>query len=148
MTASAILQGYLDQIGSAVMQERFEDYAAMVDLPLNILTSSANLTVATFDDLSDGFDDFVAMMHSYDVTDLIREVKVAGYLDSGQIVGVYETRLMNGPRLVLPTFHSKMWLRHRDGAWKAHKIHNTTNEARWPMLLTRLDTAFWPPEEI
>ena len=45
---------------------------------------------------------------------------------------------MAGGRQVLPTFHSKMWIACCDGVWKAIKIHNTTHEARWPMLLTRL----------
>lgn len=148
MPASAILQDYLDAIGAAVMEERFEDYAARVELPLSLLTSAASLTVATLDELMEGFDDFVAMIQSYGVTDLVREVQAASRLGPDQLVGVYETRLMNGNRLVLPTFHSKMWLQRRDGIWKADKIHNTTNEARWPMLLTRLAPHPWPPEEL
>lgn len=148
MTATAILQDYLDEIGTAVMEERFEDYAALVDLPLSILTSAANITIATLDDLQDGFDDFVEMIHSRDITRMVRPVKVANRLDPDQIVGVYETRLMNGARLVLPSFYSKMWLRRCDGIWKAGRIHNTTNEARWPLLLTRLAPHPWTPEEL
>lgn len=148
MLPSSILQNYLDEVARTVLAERFEDYAARIQLPLRILTSSANLNVATLDDLQDGFDDFIEMIHSHGVTEVIRPVKAAVFQGNDHIVGVYETRLMAGKRQALPTFHSKMWIGCYDGVWKAIKIHNTTNEARWPMLLTRLDTALWPPEEI
>lgn len=147
MQASAILQRYLDEIGQAVMDERLDAYIARVQLPLHILTSAASLTVSTLDELSDGFDDFVDMIRSHGVTNLRRSVKAAIFQGNDHVVGVYETRLMAGDRLALPVFHSKMWIGCYDGTWKAIKIHNTTNEARWPMLLTRLSPELWLSEE-
>lgn len=147
MLPSSILQTYLDRVGQAVLMERFEDYAACVQLPLRILTSSASLNVSTLDGLRDGFDDFVEMIQSHGVTDMVRPVRAAVFQGNDHIVGIYETRLMGGTRQVLPSFHSKMWIGCYDGVWKAIKIHNTTHEARWPMLLTRLDTSLWPPQE-
>lgn len=148
MLPASILQNYLNDVGRAILRERFDDYAARIQLPLRILTSSANLNVATVEDLQDGFDDFAEMIHSLGVNEMIRPVKAAVFQGNDHIVGVYETRLMAGTRQALPSFHSKIWIGCCDGAWKAIKIHNTTNEARWPMLLTRLATAHWPPEEI
>jgi hypothetical protein len=145
---SSILQTYLDDVAKAVVAERFEDYAECVQLPLRILTSSANLNVTTLDDLRDGFDDFVEMIQSHGVTHMVRPVKAAVFQGNDHIVGIYETRLMAGDRLALPVFHSKMWIGCYGGVWKAIKIHNTTKEARWPMLLTRLDTTLWTTEEI
>lgn len=148
MLPSSILQTYLDDVAKAVVAERFEDYAECVQLPLRILTSSANLNVTTLDDLRDGFDDFVEMIQSHGVTHMVRPVKAAVFQGNDHIVGIYETRLMAGDRLALPVFHSKMWIGCYGGVWKAIKIHNTTKEARWPMLLTRLDTTLWTTEEI
>ena len=71
MLARSILQSYLDEVGAAVLAERFDLYSAHVQLPLSILTSSANLTVSTVEDLQDGFDDFVDMLQSHGVTDMI-----------------------------------------------------------------------------
>lgn len=147
MQPGPILQAYLDDIGAAVLTERFEDYAARVHLPLSILTSAASLKVATLDDLQDGFDDFIEMLQSQGVTDMIRTVKAAVFQGNDHIVGIYETRLLAERRQVVPTFHSKMWIGCYDGVWKAIKIHNTTKETRWPLLLTRLTFDPWTIEE-
>lgn len=148
MSPIAILQAYLDRIGQAVLRERFEEYRELVELPLSILTSSASLTITTEEELLDGFDDYTDMLQSHAVTDMIRPVKAATFQGNDHIIGIYETRLMSGDRQVLPSFHSKMWIGCSDGIWKAIKIHNTTNEARWPMLLTRLPPDNWLSEEI
>ena len=147
MLARTILQGYLDDMGQAVMNDRLEDYIARIQLPLGLVTSSANITITSVADLEEGFDDFVDMIRSHGVSDMRRTVKAATFQGNDHIVGVYETRLMAGDRLALPVFHSKMWIGSYDGIWKAIKIHNTTNEARWPMLLTRLTSDFWLSEE-
>lgn len=148
MRATTILQAYLDEMGKAVMNEWFDVYASRIQLPLSILTSSANLTVRTLADLEEGFDEFVEMIRIRSVTDMLRTVQAATFQGNDHIVGVYETRLMAGDKLALPVFHSKMWIGCYDGAWKAIKIHNTTDEARWPMLLTRLDRDTWLTEEL
>ncbi len=148
MLAHDVLQSYLDDMGMAVMNDRVEDYIARVQLPLSIVTSSARLTVATVADLEEGFDDFTDMLLAHGVTEMRRTVHAASFLGNDHIVGVYETRLMAGDRLALPIFHSKMWIGCYDGVWKAIKICNTTKDTRWPMLLTRLETEKWPPEEL
>lgn len=147
MLASAILQAYLDDMTRAVMNEWLEDYSARIQLPLSILTSSASINVTTQAELEDGFDDFVEMIRSHGVTRMVRTVQAATFQGNDHIVGVYETRLMAEDKLALPVFHSKMWIGCYDGVWKAIKIHNTTNEARWPMLLTRLSPELWLSEE-
>lgn len=129
------------------MQERFDDYCARVRLPLNIVTSAANLTIASVEDLMDGFDDFVAMIHSRGVTSMIRPVMGAAFDGPDRIVGVYETRLMDGQRMAMPQFYSKMWIGQFDGVWQATKIHNTTYDPRWPLMLTRVKPGQRPPKE-
>lgn len=147
MQAKVILQRYLDDMSYFVMRERFEDYSSRIELPLCILTSSANLKVSTIAELEGGFDDFTDMILNLGVTDMVRTVKAATLIGNDHISGVYETRLMNQDRLALPIFHSKMWIRCFDGVWKAVIIHNTTKAARWPILLTRLASEPLPPEE-
>jgi hypothetical protein len=139
MGPADILQSYLDDIAQTVMKEQFDAYAARIQLPLRILTSQASLKVATTEDLKDGFESFIEMIQSHGVTDYLRFVHAANFQGNDHIVGVYETRMLSEGRLALPIFHSKIWIGQYGGAWKAIKIHNTTKETRWPMLLSRLD---------
>lgn len=148
MLATEILQTFLDDIGAAVMAERFEEYSDAVRLPLNILTSSANLYVVTNRDLQDGFDDFTDMIQSRGITRLIRVVMDAWFESPDQIVGIYETNLMKGEEHALPRFYSKMWLGRFDGVWQTTKIHNTINDSRWPILMTNIQPVQWPPKEL
>jgi hypothetical protein len=139
MGPADILQSYLDDIAQTVMKEQFEAYAARIQLPLRILTSQASLNVATTEGLKDGFESFIEMIQSLGVTNYLRFVHAASFQGNDHIVGVYETQMLSEGRLVLPIFHSKIWIGQYGGAWKAIKIHNTTKETRWPMLLSRLD---------
>lgn len=148
MTAKILLQRYLDDMTYFVMRERFEDYCSRIELPLSIITSNANIRVSSVADLEEGFDDFTDMIQTMGVTDMLRSVNAATYIGNDLIVGVYETRLMNQNKLALPIFHSKMWIRCYDGIWKAIRIHNTTKDGRWPILLTRLAAEPLPPEEL
>ena len=130
------------------MQERFDDYVTGVHLPLSILTSVASITVSTLDDLQDGYDDFIEMIQSRGVTDMVRTVIEAREDGPDRIVGVYCTRLMGSGQLVIPEFYSRMWLLRVDGVWKATKIQNTTKDPRWPLLLNRVPPLQEPPEEL
>jgi hypothetical protein len=148
MLATDVLQRFVDEMGEAVMRDRFDDYRAGVRLPLNILTSVANLTVSTVEDLRGGFDDFTEMLRNRSVTDMIRVVMDAGFESPDCIVGIYETNLLSGDQHVVPPFYSKMWLCRSGAAWQATKIHNTTQDQRWPMLLSRVNPVKWPPKEL
>jgi len=148
MLATEILQKFLDDIGKAVLQERFEDYCAGIRLPLNILTSSASLNIATVEDLEDGFDDFTDMIQSRGISTMIRVVMDAWFETPDQIVGIYETNLMKGEQHAVPRFYSKMWLGRFEGVWQTTRIHNTINDSRWPILMNNIQPAQWPPKEL
>jgi hypothetical protein len=135
-------------MADAVIAGRFDIYSAGVQLPFSIVTSAASLRVTTIEDLEEGFDDFAEMVLSRGVTKIVQTVQFADFESNDRIVGVHRTQLVDGPRLVLPEFYSKMWISCFDGVWKATKNHNTTGDTRWPMLLTRLDTETSPPEEL
>jgi hypothetical protein len=148
MLASEILQNFVTRMADAVVSGRFEIYSAGIQLPFSILTSAASLNVTTIDDLEEGFDEFTDMVLSPGVTKIVQTVKYAAFERNDRIVGIHQTKLMDGAHLVLPDHYSKMWITNFDGVWKATKIHNTTNDSRWPILLTRLATDPWPPEEL
>jgi hypothetical protein len=142
-----ILQSHLDAVGVAVLTGNSDAGAALFQLPFSIVTASASLKIVTSEDLLDGLDDFAAMLRSYGVTEMRHRVRVASFQDGEHVVGVYETRLMDPRRQALPTFHSRMLIGRRGADWQTISVHNTTNETRWPMLLTRLSSEYWLPEE-
>lgn len=148
MAANVVLQNYLDEMSHSVMSERFEDYSALVQLPLRIVTTSATLTVTTLADLEDGFDDFTDMMLAQGVTELRRTVHEAAFQGKDGLAGIYETRMLNGTELVVPVFYSKMWLIRVQGAWKVTRVRNTCNDGRWPMLFCDVQPVQGPPEEL
>lgn len=139
MFASEILQQFLDDMGNAVMRDRFEDYAAQVHLPFHLQTTAVNIVVSTIDDLQDGFDDFVDMLASQGVTDLIRTVRRAGFDEAGGLCGIYETNLLSRGTRVVPNFFSHICLQRIDGTWKTTEIRNTTSDTRWPILIPKVD---------
>jgi len=147
MLASTILQNFLTRMADAVVSGRFEDYSAGVHLPFSILTSSASISVNPIEDLEEVIDEFTEILHTRGVTKIVQTVKAAEFECSDRIVGIHQTRLMDGSRQVLPEYYSKMWIRCFDGVWKSIRTHNTTNETRWPVLLTRLAPEPWPTEE-
>lgn len=148
MLASEILQAFLTRMADAVMSGRFEVYSAGVQLPFAILTSAASLNVTTMGDLEEGFDDFAEMVIGRGVTRIVQTVKVAKFESNDQIVGIFQTKLMDGSRLVMPDYYSKMWIANIDGVWKATRTHTTTKDTRWPILLTRLESEHWTTEEL
>jgi hypothetical protein len=147
MPATEILQQYLDLMSDSVLRGNFEAYAAHIDLPFNLVTSSASLYVETMEDMQDGFDDFVDMIESQGVTALIRIAKGASFDGNDMITGWYETNLLKGAQRIVPAFFSKVWLRNVDGVWKASKITNTTKDDRWPIQIFKVEPADSPPME-
>lgn len=147
MTASETLQRFLDDVALALTLGNFEAYRACVELPLSIVTSAARLLVRTEDELAEGFDELCDMLCCRGATDVRLNVLQARFDGSDRLIGVYESRYLGDGRPLVPTFYSRIWLERRDGAWKATKVHNTTSETRWPILLTRIETDHRLPME-
>jgi hypothetical protein len=146
--AKATLQGFLDDVGAAVMGGNFEAYADRIRLPFSILTSVASIDITTETDLRAGFDDFAELIRTKGVTEMIRVVMDAWNEGPDAIVGFYETNLIDGRDHVMPPFYSKMWLLRAEGAWKVTKIHNTVQDRRWPIRLDKIQADRWPPKEL
>jgi hypothetical protein len=133
MLASEILQNFVTRMADAVVSGRFEIYSAGIQLPFSILTSAASLNVTTIDDLEEGFDEFTDMVLSRGVTKIVQTVKYAAFERNDRIVGIHQTKLMDGAHQVLPDYYSKMWITNFDGVWKATKTHNTTKMTDFTM---------------
>ncbi|WP_135448143.1 hypothetical protein [Tabrizicola caldifontis] len=139
MTATETLQKFLDGIALALMQGNFESYRDFVELPLSIITSTANLIVGTEEDLVEGFDELCDMLCCRGASEARLIGRQARFDGSDRIIGNYESHYLCDGIPLIPTFYSRIWLERRDGAWKATRVHNTTSETRWPILLTRVE---------
>jgi hypothetical protein len=146
--ASEILQSFLDAIAICVRDDRFEDYARSVKLPLVVKTSAATLTVATLADLEEGFDEYCDMLRWRGVTRMVPTVIEARFEQPESLVGVYRTVMLGGDRPVIPPYFTRIWLQCDGDTWQATRMHNNTNDPLWPLLLNRVTPVDSPPEEL
>lgn len=140
MTAQETLQRFLDDVALALASGNSDRYRACVELPLLIVTSAATLLVRTEDELVEGFDELSDMLCCRGATEIRLSELQARFDGHDRLIGVYESRYLCDGRPLVPTFYSRIWLVRRDGAWRATRVHNTTSETRWPILLTRMET--------
>jgi hypothetical protein len=139
MDAGLILQAHLDQMTDCVMRADFAGYRTGFALPLHIITTTANLTVQTDEDLRLGFEEFAMMLRIQRVTDCIRLVISAQLLDPQLIQGSYETHLLSGgTRILLPVTSQTVMRRSVDAIWRTVSIANG--------VAGRISSAAWVKE--
>lgn len=134
MNSVDTLQDYLDRVGAAVLAGDWDAYRADICLPFNLITQAANLTVETEAELRAGFDAFHSMLRTHAVTDYIRLVDRAAYLDDTLLSGSYVTHTLSRGKRVLQPYTSQITLRLEDARWRAASITNSLNNARWPLV--------------
>lgn len=136
--AEVLLASYLNAVAISVLSDRFDNYVAHVQLPFRLVTNAAQLQVETLEDLQDGFDDYVSSLRDMGVSEMKRDVTHAIFECPDTIGGVFQTRLLDGAKAVIPAFFSKIWLKRIDGQWRGTKIVNTTHDNRWPVLMHKV----------
>ncbi|MGO4907751.1 hypothetical protein ACEN2J_05395 [Pseudorhodobacter sp. W20_MBD10_FR17] len=134
MDADEILQEYLDVISDAVMAQDWEAYQGKIMLPLQLITHTANINVATPEELRAGFEAFCQTLQMQKVTHYVRLVETAKRLDQDLITGRYVSHLMAGAHRILPPYTSQMTLRRHGGVWRAVSITNSLANSRWPFV--------------
>ena len=131
-------QTWLDDVGQAFFDQRYEDYAARVELPLMVVTRTTQLVVDSDARLRDGFDAWCAMLDAQKVTDMYRSAHDVEFLGTELITGHYSTRILRGTVAVVPVFESAMTLRRIDNVWKAVSVTSGMQNMRWPITLPRI----------
>ena len=137
MDAPTLLQSYLDDVATAVMQGDWSSYESRICLPFYLITHTANLTVATEVDLRKGFDAFRETLKLQHITDYIRLVETASQLDPDLITGQYMTHLLAGGQRVIAPFRSSITLRLIGNHWRAASITNALANSRWPIVMPK-----------
>jgi hypothetical protein len=131
MNTAAILQDYLDTVGSSVMADDWAAYRECILLPCHVVSFSLNKVITDEDDLRRGFVEFRDTLRFHRVTDYIRLVERADLMDDALLSGSYFSHLLcNGHRLLEP-FRSQITLRQIGGRWKAVSVTNGLANSRW-----------------
>jgi hypothetical protein len=130
-----ILEEYLDLMGRAIMADDFDTYADQISLPFVLVTEVTTLVIQNVAELEHGFDAFVEMMQSQDVTEFRRVVESAVVSDDGLVSGRYVTHILRDGQPIVPPFGSRIGLRFEDDRWRAVSIANSLTNARWPIIL-------------
>ncbi len=138
MPGRALLQAYLDEIASALLNDDWETYCRGMYLPGAVISHDGSKIMATEEDLRAGFDDFRRTLRIHRVTDYIRLVEQATRLDENLISGSYISHVISGGQRILAPFRSNMTLRMVGGRWCAASVCNGLANNRWPLARLQL----------
>jgi hypothetical protein len=139
LPAAQTMQGYLDDLSTAVLQGDWETYRRHVTLPFTLITETATLVVDTEESLRAGFDSFHNMLQFQRVTQYIRLVEAAVELGEGLITGRYTSHVIAGAHRIVPPFTSTTTLRLIGNVWCAVSITSAISNMQWPVNLLRVD---------
>lgn len=131
-----LLQGHLDRLGRAIMDDDWPAFVAGIALPLAMTTGTALIMVEDEERLRQGFDEFRGMLAGLRVTDYVRLVEAAEAVGPDAIEGRYVTNLLAVARRVVPPYEGAMTIRRGDGGgWRATHVRTGLANARWPIAI-------------
>ena len=133
--ATAILQSYLDFMSAAILAGDWDRYISRILLPFHIVTETVNINVTTATQLREGFDSFRASLRSQNVTEFIRLVESATFLDDGLISGRFVSHLLARGLRAAPPYTSQIALRLTDDQWRGVSIVNSLSKSSWPLKI-------------
>jgi hypothetical protein len=103
MNPLEIYQTALNSVSEAVLAGDFDRYAAMIDLPYLVFTTTARLLVTTREDLRPTFQALHEALQEEGVTHYERVARAADYVQRDRIEGWHHTHLISdGERVNSP----------------------------------------------
>lgn len=116
--AKAISQEVLDITGAALLSGDFDAFAACFSLPHEIETFEGTMTIKTMAELHERFDKVRGYFKANAVTDIVRHVMEADFVDAETIQHSHQTRVLSGPILVQAPYPSLSIMSQIDGRWR------------------------------
>ncbi|WP_118134363.1 hypothetical protein [Oceanicella sp. SM1341] len=139
-------QKWLDDISDSYNAADFDAYQAAFELPVTMITSTANIQVSEAEGLRTGFHALCRMLSGEGITDTIRLASDVRPLGANLIVGRYETHFMRGATRLFDPLQSTTTLRRGpDGRWRACCFALDLANARWPfhtLMISGAQSAF------
>lgn len=134
-----IYQDWLDKTSSALMTGDADVFVAATHLPFIMRTSMSETILETPEDLLGDVRNVIQALKSQQVTNYIRLVKQARYLDEVTIEGWHSTYVLRNATSVTPTYANRMILRRMGDVWKVLEADHELSGSRFPMTLMRSD---------
>jgi hypothetical protein len=142
MNPVEIYQSALNIVSEAVLTGDFDRYAAMIDLPYLIFTTTARLLVTTREDLLPTFRALHEAMQDEGVTHYERVARAADYVERDRIEGWHQTHLIShGERVNYPHVARHANVRRGD-VWLFSEAHYPIDADRWPVSKATLRDQF------
>jgi hypothetical protein len=132
MRAADILQAYVNEAASAVLSDDWDTYRDGISLPCAMISRDTSVIVAKEADLRAGFDAFRAMLKGQNVTDYVKLVEHAHFLDKDLISGYYLSHILSNGRTVIPPFRCLLDLRLEGKRWRACALTDGLRHDQWP----------------
>jgi hypothetical protein len=133
MNPLTIYQDALNTVSQAVLAGDFPPYAAMIDLPYLVHTSTADLLVTTHEDLRPTFLALHEALRDQEVTHYERVARSADYVQRDRIEGWHHTHLISrGERVNYPHV-SRHAIVCRGEAWRFSEAHYLIRADHWPL---------------
>lgn len=133
--AGFIFQSWLDKVGDAFFDGRFDIYQSAVALPLEIFSDEGVKRIETADDLRAKFDAWVDLLQSQQATHMIRTASNVEWIDKATIWGDYHTDILSNGHRVMPRFSSSMVLKISGDDAQATRVITGLTREQWPHIL-------------
>ena len=117
--AKRIAEELLEQTGKALMSGDFEAFSTCFALPHRIDTFDGSDVLQTLDDMEKRFFGVRSYFQDNCVTDLVRHVIEADFVDEDTIHSSHQTRVLSGTILVQAPFPNLSVLKRVEGQWRA-----------------------------
>lgn len=138
--AKTMVQEWLDRLTEVYSREDFEAYADMLVFPHVVVTRAAVLIVEDEARLKEGFDAWVSMLKTQNVSDVIHTVQDANEIDAELISASYVTHLLRGATPICPPYSSTVTF--RCDAGRTLRLVSMTNGMKnlsWPITVPRVE---------
>lgn len=133
------VQGWLDRQTEAHMSSDFEAFAAMHELPHVIVTRAAVLIVEDEARLKEGFDAWVSMLKTQNVSDVIHTVQDANEIGDDLLSGRYVTHLLRGATPICPPYSSTATFRSDAEPLRVVSMTTGMKNLSWPITVPRVE---------
>jgi hypothetical protein len=120
----ALYQRFIDRLTAATLNNNFDAYLALCDLPYSDHNSTIDTLLNTPEDVRPVFDMAVELIRGQAADTCVRRADSAQFLGSDIMCGYHETVFLKGGQPALPPIKSRMILKRKGVGWKLKHVTN------------------------
>ncbi|MFL4468422.1 hypothetical protein ACERZ8_00515 [Tateyamaria armeniaca] len=127
-----VYQRFLDQLTSATVDQNFDAYIALCDLPYTSHGNNVDTLMASPEDVRPFFDLTVDLINGETADTFVRSADNAQFLGSDMICGYHKSLFLKAGETALPAIKSRMILKHTGMGWKLKHVTNAIANKTYP----------------